>query len=407
MKQLVSALSFLLLCLHGSAQWSQLTSGTSSDLNSIHFADNATGWVAGEDGKILHTVNGGTSWAPQVSGTSAELYSIYFTDAMNGWAAGEHGTIRHTTNGGTSWTSQASGTVFDLYAIHFFDATLGIAAGETGVLLRTVNGGATWSIALAGNGGSGSGSSGSSGSETVFTDVQLVSSTFGYACGKSGYFMKSTDGGVSWTAQTTGVTEDFAAIHFPSAGHGYIAYELGKVKHTTGNGTFTSVYAATSKDLKGVWFVSDNRGWVVGDEGRIYLTADGGTTWHTQNLATVEEDLRSVHFPSVTTGYIAGKDGTILKLSNAETAGIGEQSSLHQLSAYPNPVTGTVTVQLKEELASGTSTVIVTDAAGRIISELTATEPTLLLPTDNWTSGYYTLRVVNGQQTETAKILKQ
>ena len=406
MTKTILAIALSFISLNYQAQWSQLSSGTSSDLNSIHFTDNNTGWVAGEHGLIRTTANGGDSWSAQTSGTSSELYSIYFTDSQNGWAAGENGVIRHTANGGATWNSQASGTIYDLYAIHFFDASNGLAAGETGVILRTINGGTSWTISVAGNGGSGSGSGSSSGTETELTDIQMTSLTTAYACGKGGYFLKSTDGGTNWTAQLTGVSEDFAALHFPSAETGYVAYELGKVKHTTGNGTFNSVYAATSKDLKGIWFVTDQKGWVVGDEGRILYTLDGGTTWSSQNLASVEEELNAVHFPSATTGYCAGKDGVILKMINADFVGVNENTEI-QLNVYPNPATGSITISLNDQFSSGIATIIVTDAAGRIISESTSTENRLTLATENWKAGYYTIRLISGQQTATAKICKQ
>lgn len=71
-----------------------ITANTSKVLYAVHFVSENEGYVAGEEGRILHTTNGGTSWTAQTnSSVDAELTGIYFTNNSNGFISGEDGTI--------------------------------------------------------------------------------------------------------------------------------------------------------------------------------------------------------------------------------------------------------------------------------------------------------------------------
>ncbi len=59
------------------APWERLPGdGSTTDFESVFFIDANTGWIAAEDGKILHTTDGGSSWQAQTVATSRDLESI-------------------------------------------------------------------------------------------------------------------------------------------------------------------------------------------------------------------------------------------------------------------------------------------------------------------------------------------
>ena len=80
-------------------------------LNSIRFANQNTGWVAGFNGKIMKTTNGGTDWISQSTRTNYELKSIDFIDENIGWTVGDNGTILKTTNGGVTFIEDENNAV--------------------------------------------------------------------------------------------------------------------------------------------------------------------------------------------------------------------------------------------------------------------------------------------------------
>jgi len=75
-------------------------SNVSANLNSIVYIDSLTGYVAGDDGVILNTINEGGIWSPQLSGTLNNLNCIYFVNQNIGFVVGDNGTIIKTVNGG-------------------------------------------------------------------------------------------------------------------------------------------------------------------------------------------------------------------------------------------------------------------------------------------------------------------
>lgn len=63
MKAIFALLLIVSVSLNISAQWLPLSSGTDSDLHSIHFIDQDNGWVTGFDNLINKTYNGGETWS--------------------------------------------------------------------------------------------------------------------------------------------------------------------------------------------------------------------------------------------------------------------------------------------------------------------------------------------------------
>ncbi|MCZ7640071.1 MAG: YCF48-related protein [Verrucomicrobia bacterium] len=117
---------------------------TARALLAATFADALRGWVVGDSGTVLRTVDGGQSWISQETPTKEDLRGVVFVGTELGWAAGRAGTILHTSDGGQTWEVQDPGTTADLYGIHFADAHAGWVVGEGGTVRRTTDGGRTW-----------------------------------------------------------------------------------------------------------------------------------------------------------------------------------------------------------------------------------------------------------------------
>ena len=81
--------------------WQEVDSGTNLSFNDIYFIDPMNGWVVGDQGIILRSVDGGVTWFKQQSKVYPNfLASVSFVDEKKGWVTGEGGTIIHTENGG-------------------------------------------------------------------------------------------------------------------------------------------------------------------------------------------------------------------------------------------------------------------------------------------------------------------
>ena len=328
MKILLQTLFFFLLVTQISfAQWYQQNSGTTANLNSVHFEDANNGWAVGDSGIILHTTNGGQEWIAQTSGTDRWLQSVSFTDLNYGTTVGggendttEEGIILSTTNGGMIWFQQTSGSTHNLAGVSFVDSNNGWAVGKYksiypgryfGTILHTTDGGTTWAEQL---------------SDTLFERAWLRSVSFtdannGTAVGGGGWLpisgtiLRTTNGGTNWIMQAGYLTKlPLFGVSFTDANNGTVVGL--KIYRTTDRGTTWPEQSSGVGDfLYGVSFTDANNGTAVGANGTILRTTNGGTTWISQTSGTTTI-LRSVSFIDANNGWAVGNNGTILHTIN-------------------------------------------------------------------------------------------
>ena len=122
-----------------------------SSIYDFYFINENIGWYISGN-QINKTTDGGQTWSPQNSGTNNTLYTINFVDQNNGWVSGDSGTILHTLNGGTpveltSFTSSQSGNDVALYwntSTETNNQGFEIQRAEVGN--QSAGGGTDWSI---------------------------------------------------------------------------------------------------------------------------------------------------------------------------------------------------------------------------------------------------------------------
>ncbi len=105
------------------------------------------GWIVGEFGVILNTIDGGASWQAQASPVETTLFGVSFADELRGWAVGIDEVLLHTEDGGVTWAPQRvpprKGFVLGLYDVDV-QGDIGWAVGDSGFMLRSTNAGKSW-----------------------------------------------------------------------------------------------------------------------------------------------------------------------------------------------------------------------------------------------------------------------
>jgi photosystem II stability/assembly factor-like uncharacterized protein len=400
----------------GGISWERKSSPPfTSAIYSIAVVDADTVWVAGENFSIYRITSDGVSWNRQhfTQGLSwrSNIHSIVATDAYTVIAVGDRGTILKTRDGGASWDTPNSGTFEVLYSIATADANTAWAVGMYGAILGTADGGASWEIQYADWSGLFSSvstavdsfgsahaiavapypsnyfvSNGSRWSTQTFPSSvslpltvsgfnsiatsKIVSDRTIWMVGASGTILKTTDGGSTWPAQTSGTTNDLNSISAtdgntawsvggggtilralngsntwdpyspgspsPLAGYNFVsiaavdtntAWAVGLssnliqgsiqdsriVKVTIANGVASwETQTSVPTQLTSIAAVDARTAWAVGLGGIILKTTDGGTTWVTQNSGTAN-NLLSVAAVDANTAWVVGSDGLILK----------------------------------------------------------------------------------------------
>lgn len=411
MKNFVVLLLPVLIAHAAVAQWVPINSGTSRDLNATWFTDGQTGYVVGDTGTILKTIDGGGEWLPCASETTSDLHSVCFTDNYTGYAVGSNGTILKTTNAGVSWTNLNSGKINTLYSVVFPSLNIGYAVGYGGAIVKTTDGGETW---ISQN--SGTWPYGYLGS-VFFTSIDT-----GYAAGGLNWIqqswseiIKTTDGGANWTPLYSEYSHDYyiglSAVFFLDANTGYVAGGRGRILKTeTADTNWTLQPSGTFFDLIDISFVRTETGtdigYAVGRQGKIIKTIDGGNTWVSQTSDTSNiGTFKDIFLLSADMGYAVGSGGLIRKTINGGGVGISDKSMKSSLlKVYPNPASDLVTI----ETPSGTqnNTVTIADVHGQVVATRSMNSHKIRINISALTRGVYFLKVYGEGIVPVGKFIK-
>ena len=143
--------------------------------------------------------------------------------------------------------------------------------------------------------------------------VDMVTTSEGWAVGDWGTILHTTDGGTTWSQQSSGTTEPLNAVRFFDASHGWA---IGNVMLWTDDGGQAwhrgNAFPASNY---GVDFADLTHGWAVGIGGIVYRTNDGGRHW-TGSATPTTENLVDVDFVDATTGWAVGGNGAIIRTIN-------------------------------------------------------------------------------------------
>ncbi|MEO6693779.1 MAG: T9SS type A sorting domain-containing protein [Ignavibacteria bacterium] len=112
------------------------STGVTTSVNSVYFVNANIGFICGDNGLLMKSVNGGAVWSSANTGIAAgiKLNSVSFKDALNGIVVGDNGKVYITANGGTNWIPEIVTTTRNLLDTKFYSDGIGIA-GEWGTLL--------------------------------------------------------------------------------------------------------------------------------------------------------------------------------------------------------------------------------------------------------------------------------
>ena len=330
--------------------WQVLNSNTTKKLSSVCFVTADVGYIVGENGLIIKTIDGGNNWSTQTSNTTNSLNSVLFINADTGFAVGDGGTILKTLNGGVNWTESSGGTANDLFSIFFTNTNIGYIGGDAGLLLKTIDGGINWGLPQK--------TSLPITAHYPCFSLFFTSENVGYAASYMGLHPKTIDGGLTWTGtEPMGayggiVGGALTSVYFVDANTGFITeQDLKTIYKTTDSGENwnSRTLGPDYYDMYSVHFSSVDTGYVVGSGGKIFRTVDKGENW-TQQIINTTNNLLSVDFPDSNTGYAVGANGTILKLTKRNTylwtpsTGLNNNAIANPTATVTSDITYTVTV---------------------------------------------------------------
>jgi photosystem II stability/assembly factor-like uncharacterized protein len=108
------------------------------NFNSITFSNPATGWVVGDSGLILKSIDSGYTWKRQPSPTTDTLTKIRFYNPYFGWTFG-NSKIFLTSDGGATWQDKSILTSTKVGDVICSDPENCWAVGDDGLILHLSN----------------------------------------------------------------------------------------------------------------------------------------------------------------------------------------------------------------------------------------------------------------------------
>lgn len=244
-------------------------------------------------------------WTVCNSPVTEKLQSVFMPEANKVLIGGKSGTLLMSTDYGTTFTTIPLGITDDINAIYFFNSQNGIMLlGDH--FMKTTNGGSNW---------------------THISEVpgkakgfSFISQDTGYVACDFGLAFSTTNGGTSWNALTTGVTERLETAFFKNYSEGFFGGRNETSLRTTDHGSsFTTNVIPANGDVKDIQFINSTNGYTCGDNGEVLFTSDGGSSWNALSTPRNNVDMDALHFTDQLNGWCSGEAGTMFHTMNGGT----------------------------------------------------------------------------------------
>jgi serine/threonine-protein kinase len=251
--------------------WELIKVDTDENLNSIAFFDDYTGFIAGDSGTAMQSLDGGSNWKKLNSQYPNNFNCIINSDNKL-FVVGSSGFIGIINRNSKQIKNIISNTSETLFNIYFIDNNTGFIVGSNGIILKTYDGGLTWQRVL------------SNVKENLFS-ISFADSKNGIIVGWKGTVLNTNDGGLTWRKQNLKTNSYLKDVLFVNEFLGFIVGGEGKVLRTENGGDdWDEVDVGSNSGLYNVSFDNNGEGIILSNRGEIFFSYDAGKTWIKKNV---------------------------------------------------------------------------------------------------------------------------
>jgi len=185
------------------------------------------------------------------------------------------------------------------HSIKFVNSSNATLVGEDGVILKTTDNGLTWSEQTSGV------------VNTLYGNASFNADT-GLAVGENGVVLKTFNGGADWSIITSGVTAVLRDVSVAGTQNAVVCGDSGTILLSTDYGdTWSIVTSNTANNLKDIAFVDQNIGFIIGELSTFLKTTNGGLTWSLIDMQINPRNFNAVFAHSANNIIAAGEAGEI------------------------------------------------------------------------------------------------
>ncbi len=240
--------------------------------------------------------------------TGSNLMDIEIITPNNIQIFGVASTIIKSSDGLNNYTlSYIDDNRIDVWAVDFVTPDIGYLCGDNGMILKTTNGGLIWSAQ-------------NSWVTSRLYDIEFLNPDSGIVVGASGLVLITTNGGINWNTTyyqtSTNYTIEIVDRNLIFIGS---AASTGRLAKSTDFGTtWTPItHTALTSSVYSIHFLNESFGWVGTGSSGILFTSDGGTSW-TQQIASANI-IYDVLFSNSQIGFAVDARGIIYSTINGGT----------------------------------------------------------------------------------------
>jgi len=333
----------------GGSEWEEKTQNVLNSNRTLGIWANRAGkiWTVGKYMSILYSSDFGQTWADQLPATKQTLFAPDFYNAFIGFVGGDDGTVMKTVNSGAIWETislpsvetfhatamiddsiiiigSLTGNVFvstdqgnswkqigenleQITDLHAFNDREIIVINKSGDIYKTTDGGQNWTRTYNG--------------PHALHGLTFISELVGWAAGVHGRILITNDAGNSWTVQHDNFHHEFSDIFFTSSLEGWVTSSKfsDSIWHTINGGvTWESIFLPFKTYWHGVTFMDRDTGWIAGGSdglGVVYRTNDKGQTWFLDHTSP-DAFMGIFSLPNSETVWAVGFGGNIMKFSS-------------------------------------------------------------------------------------------
>jgi photosystem II stability/assembly factor-like uncharacterized protein len=189
----------------------------------------------------------------------------------------------------------------DLTSTKFLNNNTGYAVGKCGTVIKTTNGGNNWYFLP-------------SGTTNDLNDCSFADVNTGYAVGYSSTVLKTTNGGINWISLNIGYPNlQLFSVSFISANKGIISSNGTAVFKTTNGGQNWFNYQSGGSSIFSIQMVDSINVYASGFY-RIYKSTNGGINWSTLSGYA---NLYQINFADSLFGMTVANGGQVIVTTNA------------------------------------------------------------------------------------------
>ena len=376
------------------SSWLLTGSSTTNNLVDITFKSATVGYIVGEKGTILKTVNAGDTWNSVFSDNTQNFKSTSFSNTEIGYAlANKH--LFKTTDGGANWQNIYTNSADSLNVVYFISDNIGFIGSNKGIL-KTSDGGQNWVNHATNN---------------EIKSISFPTANTGYFVGGSdvsSVLYKTVDQGVSFFTQNIAMQSVKERVFFINENTGYIiGWYAPLIKKTTDGGQNWTFLSDENGGMD-INFINEQEGFYLQDGGglcKIYSTTTGGDNWTEElSISKPNNSLYGLKKMIVNDGsaFVIGANGMIYKKSvplDAKTLKKKEKT----INVFPNPTNeGSINIEYdKNDFQLNSISLI--NILGETIEKYDGT--CKILNFDHVSEGIYYLKFETADAAITEKIL--